>query len=510
MKISTIKLNTIAFRRSMIILFLVLMGLFGGNIDGPNPSRSESNIYELGTSEKYYKLPILTEGRVGEIYRVSFRARALTRDNIDVREAGFGVVLGNELPATTINIYVTGQGTKEQIGSASLKAGTEYAYLEKVFVAKTAFREVLIERVNNQHQTVVNVQSPIISRLEVKSIGKVNELAPTEVINITNAESLKQEDSADNLYTFIGKSKEVAQVFSPIDSNITEIDLKLRFKSTGGTGSYTLTLAKVLSKSGDKIAYERITTTSFNVQSKRITSGGEEFYRLPLTARVEKAGQYLLIISNTGVQSNLVHNLSIFGTKDHSRYLGGDAIAISGDGRYETIGDMYFSLRSAKIGDGATQEYGNNQIIEDVGTHKLLSYSPRNDSISLLDISKIQVPSYLDSTSVGFNNDSKAIVGKAVEGVSFTYQVSSKQLFSNFTLTAELIQPNGGQTVVSYSTNRVNWTELETELAGTEISAFEDILPSNNLYVQVSYRGENANNAVFGLKKLIIQMEIQK
>ncbi len=499
-------------RRYLLLGLLIILIIFGAQINGPSSSEVRKTTLEIGFKDTTYRLPNKVNARTGDKYRLSYRVRALANSDLDPRESEGGSLQATAKPApTVVKMYAIGPARKELIDTLSIPSGRDYIFHEKIFEASFEVADLLIERETNIQLTGVNIEGLVVTRLDVSAQALLTTLRPTITSTPKLAlDNVMQLKGKDRLYSFIGRSDLIAQEFAPKNPYISGVDLALNFHRTGGKEPYQLSLARVISQKGNKISYQTVASVNFDVQDQMSVLDGRAIYHLPLFAQAKVGEPYLLLISGQNVRTNVLHSLDIIGSRNTHSYPDGKAIQINSSGSFKEIGDLYFRIYGAEFPSQEGGRYLYGQIIEDRGSDLQLTYQSNHQPSDLLDVDSMENDPRSHGASIFFDPEMRQVVGAAAEGNSFTYKLVSPSPLTSFYLSAGLINPTAGQTVVSYSPNGKDWTDLPLDARGTVINQSLEISPTTTLFIKVSYQGEPSKDGKFGLQDLILQAKAKK
>jgi hypothetical protein len=143
--------------------------------------------------------------------------------------------------------------------------------------------------------------------------------------------------------------------------------------------------------------------------------------------------------------------------------------------------------------------------VEDFGDKILYSYSlsgKENDFFDLFDT----------EGSVKFNTNEKIIAGRRQNHTSFTYRFFTAYPFEKFVLATRQAGNNEKEVKLEYSFDNMFWREVPVTLSDSEppefLLALSGVGNQREIYVRVSYDGEDKKTGTFGLDQLSVHAQL--
>lgn len=503
-----------SIKRYFVFLILILLALlFGKNFNEAsdteealmkqvkNLQKSEQKIFEFGAEQKEYKIP-----EVGKtIPGVAYRLLGDIETNVSTANAG----IDTTKLSFSLSSDLYGQ---QKVGEFDVNVN--HSFFEATFLAENRYSDLLVTKNNLDYNGRIAVSNIQIIPLNINSLQALSILRPTLVGDTKFTESVNGFliDQGPSYHRMTRKREIVGQTFTTTNDLLSKVELNLKFVGTGGDGKYLLEL---LEADGDN-SKKRLAYYYFNKES--LTEGKkfkeENLYQIPLPAKVDPGKQYLLQISNIGVEFNYFNTLEI-GFYPLGGYQGGEIhTSVKGKSKPQR-GDLFFKIFGANYEEFNKVKLLTGSVIQDFGNGEgLFSYKMKPDGLGYLDIDTI-MSSSANKNQIFFDSVQEGISGQIKTGSAIIFRFDTIYPFSKMIIDCTQIGEQFTKSKLSYSLDKKNWQSISS-LEGAVVSEpnrfIEQIVSDTEQFktVYLKIEEDSMDNMVsklplFGIKSLSVE-----
>ena len=463
-------------RYGKYVLVLVVFGvyIFYNFVVVKNVSRVTSPIssqlvgvptWDITTDVPQKKFVGVLQGRPGDWYRIGVLTRAKHDSSVDV-------FIGSQFGQEGV-----------RIGSFDVSGSDDDRYQEIRFpVPNGLYSDITLvlrdeTKTGEWPFTGVQLSKFDVSRLDVKTQAEADRLAPTLVGMPSHETILLSSDRDDTDPNSIFKAEFVAK-----DDFLDHVMIHLKDPSMAN-GS-VLELRQKVSGSGNEsdVSIKKSVLTTADVESYQDDRGNQ---LISFPAYVEQGKSY--VITLTG-DPNIT--LSPIGN-DMAGMISDDAKPVG----------LVFGRHAVAFGDilllGAT--------VEDLGTEGIYSYSMNGTVDDYFNL-------FGSFGSVRFDEKGKLIVGKQMQGTSFTYRFFTVNPFRKFMLVARQAGNRNDQIRLAYSLDNATWQDVPSSQMENKPMDYTLSLPGDGteriVYIRATYTGKDKKTETFGLDRLSVRAEL--
>jgi len=514
-----------ANQRYFMVLLLFLLVLFYNNVnqvvEAELPSEKtginqDTNLF-LGSKDERREVP--SGGVIGDKYRITFDIKVRPSEahypqGIFEKLEGKEIFALEELTSTTLNVYVASDFNEETlIHSFTTQGSNFYSAQEISFIAPITFSKLVFVRSEKKDDNQIFLSA---FRLTQLLSGQAFPSAPGFIKNNNFRETINAPVAGKKLkviYTFRKNNRVAGQVFKAQTDYLTGASFCLDFGDEI-KGNYILQLNEASLTNGRyEISPVVLTQTFINKENiSGFAESKENIYHIPINHKIERDKYYF--IGFDAIHSSispLTGGLKIFGNRSSSEYTEGAALAVTGRKNKE-IGDFYFKIwgMSDSGKDGELLPNGSfiEKISPNVGRYLYETPSHVSDYLNLEESER--------NRSKAFYSFKEGVAAPAESGNYFIFSIDTQFLSTKLRLEISTLEDNFG-TVVHYSTDRINWKEVERKKdASLEESGKEFVQvitdSSNKYFLRFSPNPDTKKSkgaSSFGFKRIKVLTELQ-
>lgn len=473
------------FRYIFVFILLVSVYLFGGNYElkkdqilTKKNKLAERNIYNMFSSDEYIEAKDQISTKQDTYYRLSFDVKALPDLNKLRLENNSSLEDSDKI---IINVSLREVlGDKKQIGQITISTNNRLVSEDIIFVADGNYRDIIFQRFDKKEKNQINYSNIRLSPINCNSVQCIGKIIPT--INGKNQKFIQSFHSGEVLKgsaKFYWNNQLIGRIIQPDSDQIESVDMAINKIGSGGLGSYQIVLFKI-GPVGGNMQIEASPTSTFHFFADDLADYqvGDNLYRFPLTAKLQRGEKYFLAISDIGAEFNSLNNLNIL--LSDGDYLENEIIS-SSIFRL-TNKNIYLVVNSIDYVSGFDGKLLINSKIEDLGNGQgLYSYHFSHSSADFLDIDHILGQGISGSVFRDSVSDGISISTSSDSGV--IYKFDTIYPFDRFFIKIAQLSGKFSSGLIYYSYDLSGWEQIS--FLKDDQNKFEKTLVGNGTNHQV-------------------------